>query len=112
MDALVAAGPVRSKVVVPPSFPSIERDVSFIVDERVGWAQMQSELQALSHAPLENATFVTTFRGPQVGEGKKSVTVRLAYRDASRTLTHAEIDGPVQDLLRKLREKIPFEIRS
>jgi phenylalanyl-tRNA synthetase beta chain len=112
MHALVASGPVRSKVVLPPGFPSIERDVSLIVDERVMWATIEHEVQAHAQAPLESVAFVTTFRGPQVGEGKKSVTMRLAYRDATRTLTHSEIDAPVQQLLSKLKEKIAFEIRT
>ncbi len=112
MQALVHAGPVRSRVVLPPAFPAIERDVSLIVDERVAWGTIESELQQLASRPLESARFVTTFRGPQVGEGKKSITVRLSYRDDLRTLTHTEIDAPVQQLLGALRERIAFEIRT
>lgn len=56
--------------------------------------------------------FVTTYRGKPFPQGKKSVTVRLSFREAGRTLTHEEVDAPINALLNDLKSRIPFEIRS
>jgi phenylalanyl-tRNA synthetase beta chain len=61
---------------------------------------------------LERASFVGTFRGRQIGAGKKSVTVRLSYREPSRTLRHEEIDGPVQQLIESMKAGLGATLRT
>jgi len=56
--------------------------------------------------------FITTFRGGQIGKGKKSVTVRLRFRDAARTLTHEEVDAPVDALMQTLQETLGATLRT
>jgi phenylalanyl-tRNA synthetase beta chain len=119
MSALVKAGPPASKVVLPPLFPAIDRDNSFVVDETVSWYQLSTAILDLRESAtddlqvqFERVDFIGAFRGTQIGEGKKSVTVRFRYRSPNRTLTHTEIDAPVQSLLGRLRERIAFEIRT
>lgn len=112
LAALLAREPSTRRVFVPPAFPGIERDVSLIVDEPVRWDQISSAITAQLAPPCEHAGFVGTFRGGPIPAGKKSVTVRLSFRDESRTLTHQEVDGPVAKLLEGLRARIPFELRA
>ena len=44
---------------------------------------------------LEAVDFVGTYRGKQAGAGKKSLTLRLRFRDAGKTLRHEEVDAEV-----------------
>ena len=56
--------------------------------------------------------FVTTFRGKQIGEGKKSVSLRLLFRASDRTLRSEEADGAVARAVTQLRDALGAEIRS
>lgn len=104
--------PPRSKVTLPPAFPAIERDISLIVAEGVRFEQIAQGLTR--HAPelMEGLSFVTTYRGKPIAPGHKSITVRLAFRDASRTLTHDEVDAPLAKALEKLRGELAFDVRQ
>jgi len=95
-----------------PSYPHIERDVSLIVDEGVRWAAMESMVGDLGLDRLESCGFVGTFRGKQVGAGKKSVTLRLRFRDADRTLRHEEVDPQVESVVLQAKMNFGAELRA
>jgi phenylalanyl-tRNA synthetase beta chain len=95
-----------------PSFPAIERDVSAIVDERLRWVDVKGAIETLRLHHLEAIDFVTTFRGKQIGPGRKSLTLRTRFRAADRTLKHDEVDPQMDAVRSALRSKFAAEIRT
>ena len=61
---------------------------------------------------LERLTFVGTYRGPQAGQGKKSVTMRLRFRAPDRTLRHEEVDPQVESLVAAAKSDLGAALRS
>lgn len=112
LDVLTKQYPPRSRVVVPPALPGIERDVSLVVAEDLRYDTIRAALEARKKGALEDVQYVTTYRGKPFPQGKKSVTVRLSFREAGRTLTHEEVDAPVNALLNDLKGAFAFEIRT
>lgn len=94
-----------------PGFPAIERDVSAIVDERLEWVEVKSAIEELKLQHLEQIDFVTTFRGKQIGAGRKSLTLRTRFRASDRTLKHGEVDPQMESLIKALHSKFSAEIR-
>ncbi|MEZ0264508.1 MAG: phenylalanine--tRNA ligase subunit beta, partial [Phycisphaerae bacterium] len=86
-------------------FPSIKRDLSLVVDERVRYAEIEGALRPLGLADLESLDYVTTYRGKQLGEAKKSVTLQMVFRSAERTLTSEAVEASVQRAVAAVREK-------
>lgn len=111
-DTLLDAFPPAPALRPLPQFPAIERDISLIVPEATSWATIEHAASAELRAPLESIAFIGTYRGPQIGAGRKSVTIRLTYRDASRTLRHDEIDAPAASLQQHLKGVLGAEIRA
>jgi phenylalanyl-tRNA synthetase beta chain len=109
---LFAAYPPRIKLKPLPAFPGTDRDLSLIVSEATTFDQVRAAVLASPPTRLERVEFVTTYRGPQVGEGKKSLTLRLCFRDPARTLRREEVDEPVAALVESLRRGLGAEIRS
>ena len=95
-----------------PSFPSIERDLSVLIDESVSWAAISQTARAAGDHLLESVDFITTWRGKRLGPDRKSVTLRLHFRDETRTLRHEEVDPQVQRISQALTETLGGEIRS
>lgn len=91
--------------------PSIERDISAIVAESVSWKSVQTLVNSLKPAHLEATEFVTTYRGKQIGTGRKSLTLRLRFRAADRTLRHDQVDESMNQILDSLRSQLNAEIR-
>ncbi len=112
LPRLLALYPPRPAVEALPLFPGIERDVSLILDERVRWDAVRAAVASRPTPALESWSFVGSFRGGPIPAGKKSVTVRLAFRDPARTLRHEEIDAPVADLVAALARDLKAEVRA
>ncbi|MCH2148212.1 MAG: phenylalanine--tRNA ligase subunit beta, partial [Phycisphaerales bacterium] len=95
-----------------PAHPAIERDLSIIVREEIHWDALDSAVNAMDLPLLECMSFVTTWRGKQIGSDHKSVTLRLRFRSTERTLTHEEVDGPGDDVVDMLRSSFEAQLRT
>lgn len=95
-----------------PAFPPSDRDLSIVVDEGVRWAGLEEAARSTGSDHLEEVAYMTTWRGKQVGQGRKSVTMRLRFRDATRTLRHEEVDEELQAIASAIAEGTGGEIRS
>ncbi len=104
--------PPETEATALPQFPAIERDVSLIVAESVQWADIEACVAELNLDMLEATTFVTTFRGKQIGAGKKSLTMRLRFRADDRTLRHDEVDPQMNRTIETLTSRVDAEIRQ
>lgn len=112
MRPLVALFPPAARAHALPAFPGIDRDLSVIVDEAIAWKSIDEIVAAARLARLETHRFVGTYRGKQVGAGKKSVTFRMTFRDPERTLRHEEVDPQVGTLVAMLKERVGAELRA
>jgi phenylalanyl-tRNA synthetase beta chain len=110
LPMLLSLAPTRGAMAMLPEFPGIERDISVLVAESVPWAAIAAAIPR--QAPLEDAAFIGTFRSDKLGRGKKSVTLRLFFRDPKRTLRHDEVDAPVAGVVAALRAAVQAELRG
>jgi phenylalanyl-tRNA synthetase beta chain len=112
LRALLAAFPPENAAAELPAFPAADRDISAIVAESVLYGDIEREIRGLGLANLERISFVTTFRGKQIGEGRKSVSLRLVFRKPDGTMTSDEADASVARAIQRLREALGAEVRS
>ena len=112
MSALCAMFPPRANVRALPQMPGIERDLSLIVREDTRWSAIDELVGGAAVPLLEAWGFVGVYRGPQVGASRKSVTLRLRFRDDSRTLTHEEVSPQVESLVALARARLGAELRT
>jgi phenylalanyl-tRNA synthetase beta chain len=71
-------------------FPAVFQDVSLIVADAVAAQAVVDAVREGAGDLLENVRVVDVYVGPQIGEGRKSVTLALRFRAADRTLTEDE----------------------
>ena len=95
-----------------PKYPALERDFSFVCDEETPVAQLESCMKRAGGAMLESVRLFDIYRGPQIGEGKKSVSFAAMLRAAERTLTAEEADGAVKKILKRLEAECGAVLRS
>lgn len=104
--------PPEKEASALPTFPVVNRDISAIVKDDLAWSEIDSAINKLNIDLLEAVEFVTTFRGKQIGDGKKSVTLRLRFRAQDRTLTHEDVDIQFEQVVSALKTQINAEIRK
>lgn len=112
VEALISMYPPKADVAPLPAFPSVERDLSLIVPETLRWAELRRAIEAAPPARMERLDFVGVYRGPQVGDGKKSVTVRVRFRDSGKTLRREEVDPDLAGLVERLGRDVGATLRA
>ena len=77
-----------------PEFPENNYDISLLFDVDTKWEKIYAEImrKAKSEKLIKSASFVDEYRGKQIPEGKKSVTIRLVIASDTKTLTSEQIE--------------------
>ena len=112
MDALI---PFRSRTNTfthLPEYPMTDYDVSVLVDGETRWDAMRDAILEKRHELLHGVSFVDEYRGKQVPEGKKSVTLRLTIGSAEKTLTSQEIEACAASAVKRLAKHVGAELRG
>jgi phenylalanyl-tRNA synthetase beta chain len=73
------------------SYPAVHQDVAVVVDDGIPAAEVRSAVLDGGRELLRSADVFDLYRGEQVGEGRKSLALRLTFRAADRTLTDEEV---------------------
>ncbi len=74
-----------------PRFPGVERDFSFLFDDKVTFDKIQSAVQGLSLRELRSFSPIEIFRGGSVPAGKYSILLRAIFQSHERTLREDEV---------------------
>jgi phenylalanyl-tRNA synthetase beta chain len=75
------------------SFPAVLQDIAVVVPEEVPAQTVQDAVAEGGGELLRDARVFDLFRGEQLGEGHKSLALRLEFRAPDRTLTDDEVAG-------------------
>ncbi len=94
-----------------PKFPSVTRDMALVVDDGLPVREPLDLVMNEREPLLETAGIFDLYRGPQFGEGRKSVGYRLVYRAADRNLTDEEVNGVHGRLVEKVIETFKAVLR-
>ncbi|MGH3994398.1 MAG: hypothetical protein ACRDSN_18300, partial [Pseudonocardiaceae bacterium] len=91
-DALVELMPDRPVTYSDvTSFPAVLQDIAVVVPEDVPAAAVEEAVRRGGGELLRELRLFDLYRGEQVGEGRKSLALRLGFRAQDRTLTDEEV---------------------
>ncbi len=111
-DEIYAAGNTKKSYKPLPKYPATTRDFSFVCDEEMEVGAIEGVMAKAGGKLVENVALFDIYRGPQLGEGKKSVSLRVTLRAADRTLTVEEADKVTKKMLNDLKFKMGLELRN
>jgi phenylalanyl-tRNA synthetase beta chain len=92
-------------------FPPAVRDLALLVDKNLSVSKLLNEIRSHMGDMVEEVTVFDLYTGEKIGEGKKSVGVRIVFRRRDRSLSGEEISSAVEELVERLRERLGVEIR-
>ena len=94
-----------------PSYPSIERDLNFLLDLNISWQELVDLVSEEAGSLLESVTFGGQYQGKQIPADKKSYLLKLGYRSPDRTLTTEEIDVIQQQVIAACTNRLGAALR-
>ncbi len=102
----------KQKLYSPLSkYPPVIRDLSLLMDKNISVYKLLSEIKSLLGRIVEEVKVFDVYTGSAVGEGKKSVGLRLYLRSYEGSLTSEEVNELVAKVVRDLDERYGVKIR-
>jgi len=93
-------------------FPSIVRDLSFLVGRDISYQDIRRAIDKSSLPFLEDVGLLDIYSGSSLGGDKVSLTLRFVYRHPQRTLTADEVDKLDQKIIGLLGAWFKIQMRE
>ncbi len=84
------------------TYPAVRQDLAVVVPDDVSAARVRDAVLAGGGELLRAADVFDLYEGKQLGEGRKSLALRLEFRAGDRTLTDEEVVGLRESIAAKL----------
>ncbi|HZM92026.1 MAG TPA: phenylalanine--tRNA ligase subunit beta [Vicinamibacterales bacterium] len=92
------------KATAPPRVPSVDRDISILLDDTTAAQSVRDTVRAIALPHLVSLREFDRYAGKGIPEGKVSLSLRLTFRAPDRTLTDAEVQSAMDRVLSTLRD--------
>ncbi|MGE8217962.1 MAG: phenylalanine--tRNA ligase subunit beta [Stenotrophomonas maltophilia] len=93
-------------------FPSVRRDLAFLVPEAAAWADLEATLRRAVGPLLRQVTLFDRYVGQGVEPGFKSLAMGLILQDKSRTLTDRDVESVVAEAVSAMEREHHARIRG
>ena len=94
------------------SFPTLRQDIAVTVADDVAAASVLAVVRRAGGELLADARVFDAYRGAQVGEGRTSLAIALAFRAPDRTLSDEDVAPLRERMVVALREELGGELRA
>jgi phenylalanyl-tRNA synthetase beta chain len=92
-------------------YPTIVKDIAFSVPVTTTFMSIKETIKKSSGDLLDSISLIDEYKGKQVDEGSKSLTIKLIFKSSQRTLTNTEIDQLVLNINQQLNEDLAAVLR-
>lgn len=94
-----------------PKYPSVERDLSLLLDKKIPYAEIEKLVKSLHIKKLKNIRLFDVFENEKLGDNKKSLAINFTFLDEEKTLTDEEIETMMGKIISSLENKKEIAIR-
>lgn len=100
-DAMVASNVYETVL----KYPAISRDIALVLDDAIEAGSVKKTIKDTASELLKTVTIFDLYTGEGVGEGKKSLALRMNFEDSEGTLKTQTIDELVEKILASLKKE-------
>lgn len=101
---------VRYKEI--PAFPSIEKDVAFIIPQSVKAESVKKEMTKLAGDMLKTISVIDLYQGAPLKANERSVAFRLQFQKNDRTLSDDEVNQVFNKVIQDTQAKLSITLRN
>jgi phenylalanyl-tRNA synthetase beta chain len=95
-----------------PKYPAVQRDLAIVIDTAITYKQVQDITQQLKLEPLQSFGLFDVFQSEKLGKGKKSYALNYTFQLQDRTLTDADTEQLMKQLIEAYKTKLSAQIRD
>ncbi len=102
LDKLLMNYPSRMSYKEIPKFPSISKDIAFILDKNIPAGDVMATIKKAGGKLLQSISVFDVYTGENVDASKKSIAFNLNFMDSTRTLTEEEVMTVFNNIISKV----------
>lgn len=93
-------------------YPSVERDISFIIDKSISLNNYYELVQDVAEGLIEEVKLIDRYENAEkFGADKKSYTFHIVYRSLEKTLTNEEVNVIHDKITEKTKKELSAVVR-
>lgn len=93
-------------------YPTVERDLAVVVDEKVTNAELESAIKSACGKIFFEVRLFDVYRNVLLGKDKKSMAYKIVFMSDDKTLTSEEINSAVNKVLKSLEFRFGAKLRQ
>lgn len=93
-------------------FPAVRRDLALVIDKAVTFGEIERIAFSCMGGLLKEVNLFDVYADEKIGAGKKSYAVSLMLQDEQRTMTDADIDKVMEQVMHQFQTKLNAHIRN
>ncbi|MEZ4703781.1 MAG: hypothetical protein R3A11_01035 [Bdellovibrionota bacterium] len=93
------------------AFPSVTRDLAFVVSKDVDAAQVQKAIQSAKVSCLTKVEVFDHYEGKPLSKSEKSLAFALEFSDLEKTLKDSEIDKAIAKITERVEKDCNARLR-
>ena len=93
-------------------FPSMKKDVAFIVDKEITSKEIETVIKKAGGNLLSCIEVFDVYEGANLGKNKKSIAYSLTFLDSKKTLTDEEVMVAFNKVIENVEKKCNAELRG
>ena len=111
LSQLLAHLPARPRFAAASRYPSVRRDLAFVVDRQQSGGELVAAARGAAGKHLIAAEIFDRYEGQGIREGAVSIALGLVFQHAERTLTEGEVNRAVENVVQTIGERCGGELR-
>jgi phenylalanyl-tRNA synthetase beta chain len=100
------------EVAALPKYPSVVRDLSFLVDHRVPYGEVVRTIEKTAVPNLESFALIDRYAGDRLPMDAVSLSLRFIYRSPKGTLMAEDVDKAEEKILKALKAAFQIQLRE
>lgn len=112
LDVLFEKQPKAFHFTPIGKFPTITRDITFIVGREVNYQDIQKDIRELQLPFLETFDLQDRFTGASIPKRKVSLSLRFVFQHPQRTLLAEDVENSITKAVKMLNAKFKIELRK
>lgn len=112
IEDLIDLHRATNAITAPSKFPSVRRDLAFLVDKSVEWQDLVVDIRAAAGKYLTDLWLFDVYEGDRLPEGKKSLAFAMLFQNADATLEDDVIKKAMDDVASRLSDKYGAKLRD
>ena len=107
-DKLVPYNSRTNKYERLPELPLVEKDLSILVDKEISWKKIEESIKSMA----KEVEFIDEYKGNQIPDGKKSITLKVRILNEGTTMTSEQINEKMNTILNTLDKECGATLRT